>query len=79
MEHGIFLPGTLVLVSGASKIVPTLEAALSRVIDFAFPLEEYRARKAYGRPSQITEWVILAGEPVAGRTTLILIAEVLGY
>jgi hypothetical protein len=69
----------LVLVSGVNKIVPTLEAALSRVKDFVFPIEDYKAMRVYGRPSHMYKWAILAGEPVAGRTTLILIDKILGY
>jgi L-lactate utilization protein LutB len=74
-----FSSKNLVLVSGVNKIVSTLEEAIIRVKDFVFPLEDYKARKAYGKASQMYKWAILAGETVAGRTTLILINEVLGY
>jgi hypothetical protein len=74
-----FSSRNLVLVSGVNKIVPTLEEAFSRVKDFVFPLEDYKARNVYGRPSQMYKWVILAGETEAGRVTLILINEILGY
>jgi len=69
----------LILVSGVNKIVPNLEAALSRVRDFVFPLENQRVGKVSGNRSHMNKWVILAGEPVAGRTTLILIDKILGY
>lgn len=69
----------LILVSGANKIVPTLQDALKRVWDYAYPLEDARARKVYGTPSQIGKCVILAKEGRPGRTTLILIDEILGY
>ena len=69
----------LLLVSGVNKIVPTLQDALKRIRDYAYPLEDARARKVYGTPSQIGKCVILAKEGRPGRTTLILIDEVLGY
>ena len=69
----------LILVSGANKIVPTLQDALKRIWDYAYPLEDARARKVYGTPSQIGKCVILAKEVRPGRTTLILIDEILGY
>ncbi|MGA9098723.1 MAG: lactate utilization protein [Methanotrichaceae archaeon] len=69
----------LVLVSGVNKIVPTLSDALQRVMEYAFPLEDARAKKALGAPSWIGKCVILANEKQTGRVTLILINECLGY
>ena len=69
----------LILVSGVNKIVPTLQDALKRIWDYAYPLEDARAKRVYGTPSQIGKCVILAKEGRPGRTTLILIDEVLGY
>ena len=69
----------LILVSGVNKIVLTLQDALKRIWDYAYPLEDARARKVYGTPSLIGKCVILAKERRPGRTTLILIDEVLGY
>ena len=74
-----FAAGHLILVCGINKIVPTLDDALRRIREFAYPLEDARARKAYGTPSQIGKCVILAHEKVEGRVTLILIGESLGY
>jgi L-lactate utilization protein LutB len=74
-----FGAGHLILVCGINKIVPTLEDALRRIREYAYPLENARARKAYGIPSQIGKCVILANEKVEGRITLILITESLGY
>lgn len=69
----------LILVSGINKIVPTLQDALKRIWDYAYPLEDARAIKVYGTPSAIGKCVILAKEGSQGRTTLILIDEILGY
>ncbi|MFZ0925826.1 MAG: lactate utilization protein [Halobacteriota archaeon] len=74
-----FAAGHLILVSGTNKIVPALGHALRRVREYAYPLENVRAKKAYGTPSQLGKWVILANEATEGRVTLILIDESLGY
>lgn len=71
--------GHLILVVGINKIVPALEDALKRVRLYTSPLENTRAHKAYGVPSVLGKWVILANEKVEGRITLILIRESLGY
>ncbi len=69
----------LILISGVNKIVPTLSDALQRVMEYAFPLEDARAKKALGAPSWIGKCVILANEKQTGRITLILVNECLGY
>jgi hypothetical protein len=69
----------LILVAGVNKIVPTVNDALERVRNFAYPLENARALKVYGIPSSIGKCVIIANEAVPGRVTLILINERLGY
>jgi hypothetical protein len=74
-----FAAGHLILVSGTNKIVATLDDALCRVREYAYPLENARALRAYGTPSQIGKCVILASEKAEGRVTLILINESLGY
>ena len=74
-----FAAGHLVIVAGTNKIVPTLDDALRRIRDYAYPLEDARAKRAYGIPSVIGKCVILAHEMNRGRVTLILIGEALGY
>lgn len=69
----------LVLVSGANKIVPTLEDALRRCREYCLPLENQRAQRAYGIGSYIGKYVILDREETDGRVTLILIRQPLGY
>jgi len=69
----------LLLVSGVNKIVPTLQDALERVIEYAYPLEDARIRKASGVPSQIGKFAIIANESQPGRTSLLLINDSLGY
>ena len=74
-----FAARRLILVCGINKIVPTLDDALSRVRDYAYPLENVRATKKYGESSQLGKWVILAHEEEGGRVTLVLVDESLGY
>jgi hypothetical protein len=62
-----------------NKIVPTLQDALQRVREYAYPLEDARAEKALGTSSWIGYCVILTKERQTGRVTLILINECLGY
>jgi len=69
----------LILVSGANKVVPTLDDALRRCREYALPLEGQRARRVYGTPSAIGKYVILAEEVIEGRITLVLVREQLGY
>ncbi len=74
-----FAARKLILVAGVNKIVPTLQDALQRVLEYAFPLEDARFRRIYGLPSRIGKCVILASEAQQGRITLILVKERLGY
>ncbi len=74
-----FTAKNLVLVSGVNKIAPTMEAGLARLREFAYPLEDARAKKVYGMNSMIGKIVIMANEMFKGRTTLILVKEKLGY
>jgi L-lactate utilization protein LutB len=69
----------LVLVTGANKIVPTLQDALQRIKDYAYPLEDARSKKVNGIPSQFGKCVILANERQPGRIILILVDGILGY
>ncbi|NQS79326.1 MAG: lactate utilization protein [Methanoculleus bourgensis] len=69
----------LILVSGANKIVSTLDDALRRCREYALPLEEQRAQHVYGTGSYIGKYVVLDREDADGRVTLVLIREPLGY
>jgi len=74
-----YAAGHLIIISGVNKIVPSLDDALRRIREYVYPLENVRSSKAYGVPSRIGKCVILANEDTPGRTTLILVKEVLGY
>jgi L-lactate utilization protein LutB len=70
-----FAAGHLILVVGINKIAPGLED----VRQYAYPLENARAKRAYGTPSIIGKCVILSHEKNEGRIILILVKEALGY
>lgn len=74
-----FASGKVLLVSGANKIVPTLEDAMKRVREYVYPLEDERAKKAYGMGSIVGKWLIIEKEMFPQRTTLILVKEKLGF
>lgn len=74
-----FAAKNLILVAGAQKITPSLEKAMQRVREYVYPLEDKRAKKAYGMSSTTGKWVIIEREIIPNRTTLILVKEKLGF
>lgn len=69
----------LVLVSGTNKIVPTLEDAIDRVRNFAYPLEDVRVQKAQNHRSVIGKLLIYEFEKFDQRTELVLIKGSYGF
>ncbi|WP_435334929.1 lactate utilization protein [Haloarchaeobius sp. TZWWS8] len=74
-----FAAGNLVLVSGVNKITDDLSAALDRLEEFVFPLEDARAQEAYGQGSVVAKQLVYRHETEEGRTTLVLVRDDLGY
>lgn len=74
-----FAAENVVIVSGVNKIVPTLDDALDRLESVAYPLENERAKDAYGVESAIAKQLIFRQELEEGRTTVVLVREELGY
>ena len=66
-------------IVGAQKVVPDLSTALRRVEDHCLPLENDRAMKVYGKPSALNRVLILNAEPEAGRGTVLLLREAIGF
>jgi L-lactate utilization protein LutC len=66
-------------VIGAQKVVPDLSTALRRVEDHCLPLENDRARVAYGQPSAVNRMLILNAEPEPGRGTVLLLRAAIGF
>jgi hypothetical protein len=71
--------GRVIWVVGAQKIVPDLPTAFRRIREHCYPLEDARAQRAYGQPSSVSKALIIEAERVPGRTTVLLIPEVLGF
>jgi hypothetical protein len=71
--------GRVILVVGTQKIVADLEEGLRRIDEYAFPLEDARALEAYGIHSAVNKVVIINREIFPGRTTVVLVDEVLGF
>jgi len=69
----------VIWVAGAQKVVPDLPAALLRVEEHCLPLENDRAMQAYGKPSALNRVLILNAEPEAGRGTVLLLREAIGF
>ena len=65
-------------VVGSQKIVKDLDEAIERIEDYAFHLEDERAKKAYGTNSSINKILIYRKEP-AGRGTIYIIREAVGF
>jgi hypothetical protein len=72
-EHVIF-------VIGGQKIVLDLESGIRRIVEYSLPLEDRRAREAYGVPSGVNN-ILIINHAVAhdDRITAILVEEALGF
>ncbi len=69
----------VIWVVGTQKIVPTLEQGLERVEKYTLPLEDVAMLKKFGMHSSIDKLLIVNREFMAGRTTMILVKENLGF
>jgi LUD domain len=68
-----------ILVIGAQKVVPDLDAALRRVQQHCLPLENERALRVYGGPSASNRVLVLNAEPHPGRGFVLLLREAIGF
>jgi YkgG family uncharacterized protein len=71
--------GHVIFVIGGQKVVPDLATALRRINEYCFPLEDQRARQAYGVPSGVNNILIINRVIAPGRVTAILVREALGF
>jgi hypothetical protein len=71
--------GRVILVVGTQKIVSDLEEGLRRIDEYALPLEDARARAAYGIHSAVNKVLIINREITPGRITVVFVDEVLGF
>ncbi|MEX2014844.1 MAG: LUD domain-containing protein [Candidatus Saccharimonadales bacterium] len=68
----------VIWVVGAQKIVKNLDEAFERLETYTFPLENERAKKAYGSGSSINKILINRKEPT-GRGTVFLLRQAVGF
>ena len=71
--------GHVIFVIGGQKIVPDFNAGLRRLYEYCFPLEDRRAREAYGVPSGVNDILVINKAIAPGRITAILVNESLGF
>lgn len=70
----------VVWVVGAQKVVKNIEMGIKRVYEYTLLLESERAKKAYGAPgSNVSKLLIVNKEVEAGRITMFIVNEVLGF
>jgi hypothetical protein len=70
--------GRLILIVGAQKIVPDLDAAMRRIRDVVFPWENAQVRERLGVDTVLEKVLIIFGEWQPGRTTVVLVREPVG-
>ena len=70
--------GRLILVVGSQKIVPDLDAAFRRIRDVAFPYENAQVRARLGVDTALEKVLVIYGEWLPGRTTVVLVREPVG-
>jgi hypothetical protein len=71
--------GHVIFVIGGQKIVPDVETGIRRIYDYSLPLEDDRARNAYGVASGVNNILIINRVVAADRITAILVHESLGF
>jgi hypothetical protein len=69
----------VILVIGGQKNVLDIETELRRISEYCYPLEDERARRAYGVPSGVNNVLIINRVLVPQRVTAILVKERLGF
>jgi hypothetical protein len=69
----------VIWVVGAQKIVTDLNEAIDRIETHALPLENERAKKAYGQGSDIRKLLIYRNDRNPDRVTIILVKQAVGY
>lgn len=69
----------VILVIGGQKIVTDEAAGMRRIYEYCYPLEDARARQAYGVPSGVNNILIINKVIWPARVTAIIVKERLGF
>jgi len=75
----VYGAGTVIWVVGSQKIVSNREAAFKRIYEYSLPLEDQRAREAYGIGSGVNKVLIVNREFIPDRISVILVKQELGF
>lgn len=76
----VYGPGRVIWVAGRNKIVPDLDAALTRLREVVTPLEDARVKAAGNAAgTAANKIVIFERDPVPGRTMIVLVDEEFGF
>jgi len=70
--------GRLILIVGSQKIVPDLDSALRRIHEVVFPYENAQVRARLGVDTALEKVLLMYGEWLAGRTTVVLVRQPVG-
>jgi hypothetical protein len=70
--------GKLILVVGSQKIVPDLDAALTRIREHVMPYENARLLEQMGLDTKLARVLILEQDFMPGHTTVILVKQAVG-
>ena len=74
-----FGAGEVIFAIGSQKLVPDLATAMQRIEQYTLPLESVRMQGIYGIDSEIKKVLIIHKESRAGRITVVLIKEPVGF
>ena len=69
----------VIFVAGTQKVVANIQEGIKRIYEYAYPLEDERAQKAYGVRSGVNKILIINKELAPGRIRIILANEKLGF
>jgi hypothetical protein len=71
--------GHVILVIGGQKIVADVGTGLRRIYEYCFPLEDRRARDAYGLPSGVNNILVVNRVVTPSRISAVLVKQSLGF
>jgi hypothetical protein len=70
--------GRVIFVVGSQKVVPDLDAAYERILEYVLPYEDSRLFEAMGVHTFLARLLLLEREWQADRTTVVLVREPVG-
>jgi LUD domain len=70
--------GKVILVVGSQKIVPNLDAALTRIREYVLPWEDAQVRPVVPTGSFVGKILVIEQEWIAGRIEVVLVRQPVG-